>query len=91
VRIEEIAPSEDNAAGQAAALATLVTLARGFTTPLGDNTANEGLKELLKSAEVSQKKDRVVVTGALPMSFLTSIGKDEKPAQGENSPTPKAP
>ena len=33
VRIEEIAPSEDKAASQAAALATLVTLARGFTRP----------------------------------------------------------
>ena len=91
VRVEEIAPSEDKAASQAAALATLVTLARGFSQPLGNNTANDGLKELLKTAEVTQKKDRVVVTAVLPNAFLATIGHDDKPAQGQNSPTPQAP
>ncbi len=56
LRVEEIAPNEDAAAGQAASLSTLMNLARGFTAPLGENTANKGLKELLKTAEVSQKR-----------------------------------
>ena len=91
VRIEEIAPSEEKAASQAAALATLVTLARGFTAPLGDNPANNGLKELLKTAEVTQKQDRVVVTAALPPSFLASLSPGNKPAEGQNSPAQPAP
>jgi hypothetical protein len=91
VRIEEIAPNEQKAASQAAALATLVTLARGFTAPLGDNLTNNGLKELLKTAEVTQKRDRVVVTAALPPSFLTSLSPATKPEQGQNSPAPSAP
>ena len=70
LRVEEIAPSQDKAASQAAALATLVTMARGFTAPLGDNSANNALKELLKTAEVSQHGERVVVTATLPSSFL---------------------
>ena len=96
VRVEEIAPSEDKAVSQAASLATLLTLARGFTAPLGNNAANNSLKELLKTAEVAQKRDRVVITAALPPAFLTSLSK-EGMAQGDttaprqNSPAPTAP
>jgi hypothetical protein len=70
LRVEEIAPSEAKAMQQAAAVATLVTLARSFTLPLGENAANNGLKEFLKTATVEQKRDRVVVTAALPGSVL---------------------
>ncbi len=79
VRVEEIAPTEEKAASQAAALATLVTMARGFTVPLGDNPANNGLKELLKTAAVNQKQDRVVVTAVLPASFLTNLDQQAPP------------
>jgi hypothetical protein len=70
LKVEEIAPSEAAATSQASALATLVTLARGFTAPLAANTANNGLKELLKTAEVTQHRDRVVVTATLSPSFI---------------------
>ncbi len=73
LRVEEIAPSEDKAASQAASLATLVTLARGFTAPLGNNTANNALKDLLKTAEVTQHGERVVVTATLPAGFLADL------------------
>jgi hypothetical protein len=79
LRIEEIAPTDEVATRQAAALATLVTLARGFTVPLTDNAANNGLKELLKTAEVTQKRNRVVVTATLERSLFSA------PAGGENS------
>jgi hypothetical protein len=87
VRVEGIAPSEDKAAGQAAALATLVTMARGITPLLGNNSANSGLKELLKTAEVTQKRDRVVVTATLPPTFLTDLDKDENPMPGSGPAT----
>jgi hypothetical protein len=73
LRVEEIAPSADAAATQAAALATLVTMARGFSAPLGNNTANNALKELLKTAEVTQHSEHVVVTATLPSSFFTNL------------------
>jgi hypothetical protein len=82
LRIEGIAPSDEKAASQAAALATLVTLARGFTQPLGNNPANNSLKELLKTAEVTQKRDRVLVTAVLPSSFLASLSQEGKPPDG---------
>ena len=73
LRIEEIAPSAATAASQAAALATLVTLARGFTQPLTPNAANNSLKELLKTAVVTQRRDRVVVTATLPGDFFAGL------------------
>jgi hypothetical protein len=77
LKVEEIASSDEVATRQAAALATLVTLARGFTTPLGDNSSNNGLKELLKTAEVTQKHSRVILTATLLPSMLTGQSSDE--------------
>jgi hypothetical protein len=85
LRVEEIAASEDKAASQAAALATLVTMARGFTVQLGDNPANNGLKDLLKTAAVTQKKDHVVVTATVSPELL-STAENPLPAQA----TPQA-
>jgi hypothetical protein len=73
LHVEEIAPSEPVAVQQAASLATLVTLARGFTQPLAQNPANNGLRELLQTAVVSQKRDRVLITATLTPSALSGI------------------
>jgi len=73
LRVEEIAPSESTATSQAAALATLVTIARGFTLPLGANTANNSLKDLLETAEVTQHGERVVVTATLPGNSFAGL------------------
>jgi hypothetical protein len=73
LRVEEIAPSENAATEQASSLATLVTLARGLAAPLGDVPANNGLKELLKTAEVNQRQDRVILTATVsPALFSTT-------------------
>jgi hypothetical protein len=82
LKVEEIAATDDVAITQAASLATLVTLARGFTAPLTENTAGNGLanralKQLLKTAEVTQKRNRVVVTATLSPSLLASLAQVE--------------
>ena len=77
LRVEEIAPDEDKAASQAASLATIVTLARGVTTQLADNSANNALHELLKTAEVTQKRNRVIATASLSPAFFNQITKSE--------------
>ena len=85
LRVEEIAPNDKVADSQAAELAILVTLARGFTLPLADNATNNGLKELLKTAEVTvEKRNRVVVTATLTHSLFSA------PAAGQNAP-PESP
>jgi hypothetical protein len=77
VRVEEIAPTDDVAASQSAALATLVTLARGFTLPLAAKPANNALKQLLSTAEVTRKRNRVVVTATLSPSLLANLTQEE--------------
>jgi len=79
LKVVEIAPSEDVAASQTASLLMLVTLARGFTAPLAGNTANNTLKELLKTAEVTQHRERVEVTATVTPSLLGSMTTDENP------------
>jgi len=85
LKVEEIAATDEAATSQAAALATLVTLARGYTLPLAANPANNALKQLLKTAEVTQKRNRVFITATVSASLLANL------AQGENSPPEAAP
>ena len=80
VKVVEIAPSIGKAASQAGALNMLLILARGITAPLADNTANNSLKELLKTAEITQKHDRVVVTASVSRSLFSEA------AASQNSP-----
>jgi hypothetical protein len=93
LKVEEIAQSYDDATSQAAALATLLTLGRELARPLAANPANNGLRELLRTAEVTQKKNRVVVTAALPSGLLGSLTQPESPkldyAPPSTAPNPK--
>jgi hypothetical protein len=82
LRVEEIAPTEIVAARQAAALATVVTLGRGFTAGLNEESstngeANRALIDLLKSAEVTQKRNRVVVTATLSRAIFSGTVANE--------------
>lgn len=85
LHVEEIAPTDEAAANQAASLATLINLARGFTEPLSGNPANRGLKELLRTAEVNQKRNRVQIVASVPSSMFAGL------ASGENSTTQTEP
>ena len=77
LKVEEIAASPEAARKQAAALSTLVMLARGFAAPLGSNAANNSLRELLENSEVSQQHNRVVVTAALPTGFIAGLAQSQ--------------
>lgn len=89
LRVEEIAPTEDAAANQAASLGTLVNLARGVTAPLAPNTANKGLQEMLKTAQVDRKRNRVLVTATIPVSLFTALASNQNSA-GQPEPEPAA-
>ncbi len=89
LRVEEFAPTDDAAAGQASSLSTLVSLARGFTQPLADNAANRGLKEVLKTAVVNQKRNRVVVTATIPSSMFAGLASGaEASTESGSGPDP---
>lgn len=87
VRVEEIAPTDEAAASQAAALNMLVTLARGVAAPLSDRPANQALKDLLKTAEITQKHDRVLINATFPTALFSEMARDEKnSSQGATTP-----
>jgi len=90
IKVEEIAPTDQVAANQAAALDTIVTLARALTVPLSQNAANNGLKQLLKTAEVTQRHNRVVVTASLSPALLANLAQDEN-SLSESAPESAAP
>ena len=84
-RVEEIAPSDDAATAQASSLNVLVNLARGVTDPLHDNAANRALKELLKTADVTQSRNRVVIKATLPPSFFESLVKEKNISEDQTT------
>jgi hypothetical protein len=86
VKVVEIAPSIGKAASQAGALNLLLMMARGITDPLADNAANNSLKELLKTAEITQKRDRVVITATLsPSLFSGTAGSPNDSSSGSGA------
>jgi hypothetical protein len=84
LRVEEIAPDETKAASQAAALSTIILLARDVTVQLSSNPANDALREILKSTQISQKRNRVVATASLSPALLGRV------TETENSPAHSA-
>jgi hypothetical protein len=76
LRVEEIAATETIAESQRASLQSLLDMSRIVTSPLGETPVNHGLKELLKTAEVSRNRTRVVVKAAIPSSALSAFAAD---------------
>jgi hypothetical protein len=84
--MEEIAANTDEATSQAAAMANLVTIAQGLAQPLAANPVNNGLRDLLRTAQVIQKKNRVVVTASLSSGLLGSLAQSDSPQLTTASP-----
>ncbi len=90
IKLEEIAQSADEATSQAASMATLLTLARGMAQPLAASPANNGLRELLRTAVVNQKQNRVIVTASLSSGLLGSLAQPDSPRLNSAPSTPPA-
>jgi hypothetical protein len=90
LRVEEIAPDEQKAASQAAALSTIVLLARDVTTQLSNDGPNNALRELLKTTEITQKQNRVIATATLSPAFLSQITNSENSLSTPATPLPQA-
>ncbi len=73
LRVEEIAKDESVAAGQAQTLGSLIALFRQISVPLADTPINRAFKELLKTAEVTQHRDRVVLSAAVSPSLVSAL------------------
>jgi len=90
VKLEEIAATDTVATQQSASLATLVTLARGFSSPLATNEPNNGLRQLLGTAAVTQKRNRVVITATVSPATLANLTQSEYSSQKASQSTSAA-
>jgi hypothetical protein len=73
LRVVEIAPSEAAAVRQADNLNLLLQIARSATSGLGANTTNNTLKELLRTTQITQNRDRVVANATLPRNLPAEL------------------
>lgn len=86
IRVEDIAPDDNKAASEAAALSTIVKLARDVGTQLADNSANNALRELLETAEITQKRNRVIATASLSPAFFSQITSGKNSSRAPATP-----
>jgi len=77
LRVEEIAPDDAKAASQAAALSTIILLARDVSIQLSSNSANNAFREVLKTTQVSQKRNRVIATATVSPALLSQVTESE--------------
>jgi hypothetical protein len=85
LRVVELTASDSTATSQAANLNTLLDVARGATTGLNPNPANTALKEVLRTAQITQSRDRVVANATLPANLPVELmnGMDEAPGDSK--------
>jgi len=79
LRVVEIADSDATAASQASSLNLLLNLARGASTGLGSSPVNSGFQEVLRTAEITQKRNRVIANASLPKSLPVDLFNGNSP------------
>jgi hypothetical protein len=72
LRVEELAPSQTDAANSASTLTTILNLFRGFAPSTG-TPEDAAVHELLSSLKIDQHRDRVVLTGTVPPQLLKNL------------------
>ncbi len=84
VRVEEIAPSEAEAAASAESVETLLKLVKTAQSvmPGGD----QQIKSLLDSTKIEHHKDRAVLNATLPAGLLEELMQGAKGGQGSAQP-----
>jgi len=90
-RVEEIAPTEAVAASQAQTLSSLVALFQQISVPLADTPLNRGFKELVRTAEVTRRRDRVVITATFSPSVFAAAMQEQNPLPGQTTSSAAAP
>lgn len=77
LRIEQIAPTDADAAQATATLATLLTLVRSVEQTQAQMQSNApadaGVRELMNSAKIEQHKDRAVLTANIPLDLIKRL------------------
>lgn len=84
LRVEELAPDEDDARKTAEALTTLINIARGLAAGAPQDTpAAAAMRGVLESASAEQKNDTAVLTATATVDQMKALA-----SAGEGSQTP---
>jgi len=77
LRVEQITPTDADAAHATATLATLLTLVRSVTQTQAQMQTNAPadaeVRELMNSAKIEQHKDRAVLTANIPLELIKKL------------------
>src|SRR5579875_230910 len=85
LRVEEIADSFDQAASAAHAMQAVLGLARAAESISTGIRIDPGVKKVLNSAQVRQKKNRVILTASIPDSLIEQLLKPVSEKSKQNS------
>lgn len=78
MRVEEIAPTDQDARQSAQILGTLIALLQAVPPQVeahADKVDADAIRELAESLKVEQHKDRAVVTGSVPLDLLRKMAE----------------
>lgn len=85
LRIEEIAPSDAEAQADSASLTNILTIVKGLAPTYASTPDDQTIQTMLQSIKVDHHKDRVLLTGTVPGSFLQQLWK--QPAGNPSIPS----
>src|SRR5216683_1942285 len=89
LRIEEISPTEADAARAAASLTALLGIFKSLQQVPSRNTADAAFHEMIDSLKIEQRKDRAVLTADIPTELLHQLAAPD--IQTSPPTTPDAP
>ncbi|HEX7158056.1 MAG TPA: hypothetical protein VF214_03495 [Edaphobacter sp.] len=73
LRVEQISPTEADAARAEATLSTLLSLVKTIQQVQPRNSADAAFLQMIASLKLEQHKDRAVLTGTIPMEVLQQL------------------
>ena len=94
LRIEEISPTEADAARAAANLTALLGIFKSIQQGPSRNTADAAFHEMIDSLKIEQHKDRAVLTADIPTELLHQLAAPDlqtSPATTLDAPAQAAP
>jgi hypothetical protein len=90
LRIEQIAPTEADAAQSAASLTALVGLFKSIQEMQPRNNADKAFLQTIASLKLEQRKDRAILTATVPVELLQQLTGSTSPSSSVAQPAPPA-
>lgn len=79
LRVEELAPTEADAAESAKSLSAILTIFKSIQEMHTTPQADASIRDLVKSLKLTQNKDRVVLTASIPVALLRELTRPASP------------